>query len=75
MDTEAEVTAISNRVYKSIPLHPILQPANRTLLDPARQKLKMLGQFQGTLTADQETCKQTICDQGINQLLVGITTH
>ena len=43
MDTGAEVTAISDRVYTSLPSHPILQPANRTLSGPAHQKLNVLG--------------------------------
>ena len=60
MDTGAELTAISDRVYQSMPSAPIFQPANRALLGPARQKLDVLGQFQGTLTADSESCKQTI---------------
>lgn len=77
MDTGAEVTAISDRVYKSIPSHPILQPANRALLGPARQKLNVLGQFQGTLTANSESCKQTIriCDQRSKQLLARVNSY
>ena len=60
MDTGAEVTAISDKVYGSLSSHPALQPTNRALLGPARQKLKVLGQFQGTLTTDRESAKQTI---------------
>ena len=45
MDTGAEVTVISDRVYKSMPSAPILQTANRALLGPARHKLDVLGQF------------------------------
>ena len=72
MDTGAEVTAISDRVYKSMPSAPILQPANRALLGPARQKLGVLSQFQGTLTADSESCKQTIyVIKGLNSCLLG----
>ena len=72
MDTGAEVTSNSDRVYKSMPSAPILQPANRAPLGPARQKLDLSGQFQGTLTADSGSCKQTIyVIKGLNSYLLG----
>ena len=73
MDTGAEVTAVSEQVYKSIPSHPNLQPANRALLGPAHQKLNVLGQFQGTLTSDSDSCEQTVyVIRGLINCLLGL---
>ena len=73
MDTGAEVTTISDQLNKSVPSHLILQPANRAILGPARQKLNALGQFQGTLTADSKSSEQTMyLIKGLTNYLLGL---
>ena len=59
LDTGAEVTAVSQRVYESLP-NVKLQKSSRALMGPAQQKLQTLGQFTGTLTVNQNSANQTI---------------
>ena len=59
LDTGAEVIAISHTVYEKLPSVKLQQPS-KSLVGPTRQKLEVLGQFSGTLSANQYTYKQTI---------------
>lgn len=59
LDTGAEVTAISQKVYDKLP-NAKLQKSSRVLMGPAQQKLQVLGQFLGTLSVKQNTTNQTI---------------
>ena len=73
MDTGAEVTAISDKVYQSLDSKPDLQAPTRTLLGPAHQKLKVLGQFQGTLSNGHISTTQSIyVIQGLVNYLLGL---
>ena len=53
LDTGAEVTAVSEDVFASLQ-NVKLQKAKRVLLRPARQKLDVLGQFEGHFNHDGE---------------------
>ncbi len=59
MDTGAEVTVISDKVYNSLPEVQLSKPT-KTLYGPARQKLDVMGQFTGILTHGNHTHSENI---------------
>ncbi len=59
LDTEAEVSAISAEVHKSLQKHQLSTP-EKVLYGPARQPLKTLGQFWGTLSHKANVVKQRV---------------
>ena len=56
LDTGAEVTAISEGVYRSLGKVPL----KKSTYGPARQKLKVIGQIEEQLSYHQNTLMQTI---------------
>ena len=74
LDTGAEVSAISERDYKRLPLpRPKLDPPTQMLHGPTRQSLKVLGQFSSTLSHKGEASKQTIfVVQGLQRNLLSL---
>ena len=74
LDTAAEVTAISETTFANIK-NTQLQKASRILLGPARQKLEVLGQFDGHFLCNGETCKQVVfVVKGLKTNLLGLPT-
>jgi len=61
MGTGAEVMAISDKVYQSLGSKLDLQEPTKTLLGPACQKLKVLGQFKDSLSNLHASINQSIC--------------
>ena len=74
LDTGAEVTVISETAFANIK-NTQLQRASRILLGPARQKLEVLGQFDGHFLCKGETCQQVaFVMKGLKTNLLGLPT-
>ena len=74
LDTGVEVTAISETAFANIK-NTQLQKASRVLLGPARQKLEVLGQFDGHFLCKGETCQQVVfVVKGLKTNLLGLLT-
>ena len=74
LDTGAEVTAVSEKVFANLK-NTKLQKASRILLGPARQKLDILGQFDGHFLYKGETCQHTVfVVKGLKTNLLGLPT-
>ena len=74
LDTGAEVTAVSHEVFARLK-NVTLQKATRVLLGPARQKLDVLGQFEGHFKHKGEACQQTVfVVKGLKTNLLGLPT-
>ena len=72
LDTGAEVTAISTEAHQHIG-SPELSSSSRVLYGPARQTLKVLGQFQGTLRHHGHDFQETISVvDGLRTNLLGL---
>ena len=72
LDTGAEVTAISDQTYQSISNCPLTVP-DKKLYGPAQNKLEVLGKFEGSLSHQGKTCKQTIyVVKGLKTNLLGL---
>ena len=70
----AEVTAVSEDVFASLQ-NVKLQEANRVLLGPARQKLDVLGQFEGHFNHEGEACQHIVfVIKGLKTNLLGLPT-
>ena len=73
LDTGAEVTAISEQAFEHFQGAIRLKEASRTLYGPAQHRLKVLGQFQATLSKDQKQTSQTIfVVSGLKTNLLGL---
>ena len=72
LDTGAEVTAITEKTFKLLNGIKLCRPA-KTLHGPAKQSLKALGQFTGTLCHKENTSSQTIyVIRGLKTNLLGL---
>ena len=72
LDTGAEVTAISETVYKSLD-NISLQKPTRSLVGPAQHKLQVLGEFTATLTYNQRCSQQSVyIVRNLNHNLLGL---
>ncbi len=60
VDTGAEVTAVSENTWKSIPQTPTLQKATKTLRGPDCKPLTLLGETEVHLQVQQRKCTQKI---------------
>ena len=70
----AEVTAVSEKVFANLK-NTKLQKASRILLGPGRQKLDILGQFDGHFLYKGETCQHTVfVVKGLKTNLLGLPT-
>ena len=59
LDTGAEVTVVSDRVFTSLQ-NTKIQKTTRVLMGPAQQKLEFLGQFHDYFSYKTETCQDTV---------------
>ena len=57
IDTRVDVTGIPETVFKQIK-NTTLQPCSRALKGPCQNSLKVIGQFQGTLTYESKAVQQ-----------------
>ena len=72
MDTGAEVTAISERIFHSLK-GVTLTKLNKILHGPTRQPMKVLGQFTGTLSSkDKRVSEPVYVIQGLRTNLLGL---
>ena len=72
MDTGAEVTVISDEVYKSLSETRLEKPS-RILYGPARQPLEVLGQFTGCLTHNKRSHREKVfVVRGLHNNLLGL---
>ena len=60
VDTGAEVTAVSENTWKSMPQTPTLQKATKTLCGPDCKPLTLLGETEVHLQVQQRKCTQKI---------------
>ena len=58
LDTGAEVTAISDQTFQGIAGCQLTAPSKK-LYGPARNALKVIGKFEGTIAYQERTSKQT----------------
>ena len=74
LDTGAEVTAISPDMYQS--LHTVeLSKPEKILLEPSRQSLKVIGQFQGNFVyKTRQTSQSVFVVDGLKNNLLGLLT-
>ena len=59
LDTGAEVTTISESLFRTLPRIE-LRPPNTALYEPNRKPLSVLGQFEGTCLHSDQTSLQTV---------------
>ena len=72
IDTEADVTGIPETIFMQIK-NTTLQPSCRALKGPCQNSLKVIGQFQGTITYQTKTIQQDIYVlKDLHQALIGL---
>jgi len=59
LDTDAEVAAISDTVYKNL-RNISLQKPSRSLVGPSHHKLQVLGEFSATLSYNRKCSQQQV---------------
>ena len=71
-DTGAEVSAVSEKMYRRVHGKQLQRPT-KAMCGPAYQSLKVLGQFEGQLSAGGQSHKETIfVIQGLKNNLLGL---
>ena len=74
LDTGAEVTTISESVFRTLP-QVELRPPNRALYGPNRKPISVLEEFEGTLLHSDQAFLQTVfVVKGLRNNLLGLPT-
>ena len=71
IDTGADVSVIPENLYKKLQA-PLLEPTKRSLIGPNQAKLKVRGQFTGTLSHNSKTVQEVVyVVKGLRKALIG----